>query len=81
MAEGRLNTKARTTASRSKAGRGLVPVPVWLLVTQVKLPNRLDLVRNVMRHARQRAGNDLGKLGGENTDLTFNSGQSHWLGF
>ncbi len=32
-------------ASRSKTGRGLVTVPIFLLVPQVKLPKRLDLAR------------------------------------
>ena len=43
VAEGRLNTKGRAVASRSKTGRGLTTVPVFLLVPQVRLKKRLDL--------------------------------------
>ncbi len=49
VAEGRLNTKGRTVASRSKTGRGLVTAPIFLLVPQVKLPRRLDLARDAER--------------------------------
>jgi hypothetical protein len=49
VAEGRLNTKGRAVASRSKSGRGLVTAPIFLLVPQVKLPKRLDLARDVER--------------------------------
>ncbi len=49
VAEGRLNTKGRAVASRSKAGRGLTTVPIFLLVPQVKLPKRLDLARDAER--------------------------------
>ncbi|HRA87474.1 MAG TPA: DUF6441 family protein, partial [Planctomycetaceae bacterium] len=38
VAEGRLNTKGRAVASRSKTGRGRTTVPIFLLVPQVKLP-------------------------------------------
>jgi len=48
-AEGRLNTKGRAVASRSKTGRGLVTAPIFLLVPQVKLPKRLDLARDAER--------------------------------
>ena len=46
VAEGRLNTKGRAVASRSKTGRGVTTVPIFLLVQQVKLPKRLDLARD-----------------------------------
>lgn len=36
-------------ASRSKTGRGLTIVPIFLLVPQVKLPKRLDLDRDAER--------------------------------
>ena len=49
MAEGRLNTRGRAVASRSKTGRGLVTAPIFLLVPQVKLPKRLDLARDAER--------------------------------
>lgn len=45
VAEGRLNTKGRAVASRSKTGRGVVTAPIFLLVPQVNLPKRLDLDR------------------------------------
>lgn len=49
VAVGRLNTKGRAVASRSKSGRGLVTAPIFLLVPQVKLPKRLDLARDAER--------------------------------
>ena len=49
VAEGRLNTKGRAVVSRSKTGRGKVTAPIFLLVPQVKLPKRLDLVRDAAR--------------------------------
>ena len=49
VAEGRLNSKGRAVASRSKTGRGLTTVPIFLLVPQVKLRKRLDLVRDAER--------------------------------
>ena len=49
VAEGRINTKGRAVASRSKTGRGLVTAPIFLLVPQVKLPKRLDLARDAER--------------------------------
>jgi hypothetical protein len=45
VAEGRLNTRGLGVASRSKTGRGLTTVPIFLLVRQVKLRKRLDLDR------------------------------------
>ena len=35
VAEGRLNTKGRAVASKSKTGRGVVTAPIYLLVPQV----------------------------------------------
>ena len=49
VAEGRLNTKGRAVASRSKTGRGLTTVPIFLLVPQVRLPKRLNLARDAER--------------------------------
>lgn len=49
VAEGRLNSKGRAVASRSKTGRGLTTMPIFLLVPQVKLPKRLDLARDAER--------------------------------
>ncbi len=46
VAEGRLNSKGRTVASKSKSGRGLATVPIFLLVPQVRLRKRLDLARD-----------------------------------
>lgn len=51
VAEGRLNTKGRAVASKSKTGRGVVTAPIFLLVPQVKLPKRLDLARDAERAA------------------------------
>ena len=49
VAEGRLNSNGRAVVSRSKTGRGLTTVPIFLLVTQVKLRERLDLARDAER--------------------------------
>ena len=49
VAEGRLNARGRAVASRSKTGRGITTVPIFLLVPQVKLPKRLDLARDAER--------------------------------
>lgn len=49
VAEGRLNSKGRAVASRSKTGRGIASVPIFLLVPQVKLRKRLDLTRDAER--------------------------------
>jgi len=49
VAEGRLNKGGRAVTSRSKNGRGLTTVPIFLLVPQVKLPKRLDLDRDAER--------------------------------
>ncbi|MDO5706721.1 MAG: DUF6441 family protein [Paracoccus sp. (in: a-proteobacteria)] len=49
VAEGRLNKKGRAVASRSKTGRGLTTVPIFLLVPQVRLLKRLDLARDAER--------------------------------
>lgn len=49
VAEGRLNSKDRAVASKSKTGRGVATVPIFLLVPQVKLRKRLDLAQNAER--------------------------------
>jgi hypothetical protein len=49
VAEGRVNTKGRAVASRSKSGRGLTTVPIFLLVPQVRLRKRLDLAQDAAR--------------------------------
>lgn len=49
IAEARLNTKGRAVRSRSKTGRGLASVPIFLLVPQVRLRKRLDLARDAER--------------------------------
>ena len=51
VAEGRLNSKGRAVASRSKTGRGLTTAPIFLLVRQVKLPKRIDLAKDAERAA------------------------------
>ena len=45
----RLNTRGQAAVSKSKTGRGQVTAPIFLLVRQVKLPKRLDLVRDAER--------------------------------
>ncbi len=49
VAEGRLNKKGRAVASRSKTGRGLTTVPIFLLVPQVKLRKQLNLALDAER--------------------------------
>lgn len=49
VAEGRVNSKGRAVASRSKTGRELTTVPIFLLVPQVRLRKRLDLARDAER--------------------------------
>jgi len=56
VAEGRLDTKGRAVASRSKTGRGVTTVPIFLLVPQVKLPKRLDLARDAERAQKRIPG-------------------------
>ena len=51
VAEGRLTTRGRAVASRSKTGRGVATVPIFLLVPQVQLRKRLDLARDAARVA------------------------------
>jgi hypothetical protein len=53
-------------ASRSKTGRALTSVPVFLPVAQVKLPKRLDLARNAERAADGLPGAIAAGWGGEN---------------
>lgn len=45
IAEARLNKHGRAVVSRSKTGRGLTSVPIFLMVPQVSLRKRLDLER------------------------------------
>ncbi|PRX29008.1 hypothetical protein SAMN05216257_10489 [Meinhardsimonia xiamenensis] len=49
VAEGRLNKRGRAMRSRSKTGRGLASIPVFVLVPQVRLEKRLDLDRDTRR--------------------------------
>jgi len=49
VAEGRLNSRGLGVASRLKTGRGRTTVPIFLLVSQAKLPKRLDLDRDAER--------------------------------
>jgi hypothetical protein len=49
VAEGRLNSRGLAVGSRSKTGRGLTTVPIFLLVPQVRLRSRLDLARDAER--------------------------------
>jgi hypothetical protein len=49
VAETRLNSKGRAVVSKSKTGRGVATVPIFLLVPQVKLGKRLDLARDAVR--------------------------------
>ena len=49
VAEGRLNSRGRAVTSRSKTGRGVATVPIFLLVPQVRLRKRLDLMRDAER--------------------------------
>jgi hypothetical protein len=46
VAKGRLNSRGLAVGSRSKTGRGATTVPIFLLVPQVKLRKRLDLIRD-----------------------------------
>ncbi|TVS02431.1 MAG: hypothetical protein EA407_09680, partial [Rhodobacteraceae bacterium] len=41
--------RGRAVASRSKTGRGVTTVPIFLMVPQVRLPKRLDLARDAAR--------------------------------
>lgn len=43
IAEARLNKHSRAVVSRSKTGRGLTSVPIFLMVRQVRLRKRIDL--------------------------------------
>ena len=49
VAEGRLNARGRAVASRSRTGRGVTTVPIFLLVPQVQLRKRLDVARDAAR--------------------------------
>jgi len=56
VAEGRLNARGVGVASRSKTGRGLTTVPIFLLVPQVKLRKRLDFARDAKEAQAQIPG-------------------------
>ena len=49
VVEGRLNARGRAEASRSRTGRGVTTVPIFLLVPQVQLRKRLDLARDAVK--------------------------------
>lgn len=49
VVEGRLNARGRAVASRSRTGRGVTTVPIFLLVPQVQLRKRLDLARDAAK--------------------------------
>lgn len=49
VAEGRLSKAGRAVRSRSKTGRGLASIPVFVLVRQVRLERRLNLERDTRR--------------------------------
>ena len=51
VADGRLSSRGLGVASRSKTGRWCATVPIFLLVPQVRLRKRLDLVRDVEKVA------------------------------
>ena len=61
VAEGRVNTKGRAVLSKSKTGRGVATVPIFLLVPQVKLRKRLDLARDAERAVDAVSGMIVGK--------------------
>lgn len=56
VAESRVNTKGRAVRSRSKTGRGLMTVPIFILVPQVNLRKRLDLARDAEAWANRVPG-------------------------
>ena len=56
VAEGRVSKSGRAVRSRSKTGRGLQTVPIFILVPQVRLRKRLDLARDAERWARRLPG-------------------------
>ena len=49
VAESGIDSRGQARASRSKTGRGVATVPIFLLVPQVKLPKRLDLAWDAER--------------------------------
>lgn len=49
VADARLSAGGLAKLSKSKTGRGLATVPVFILVPQVKLQKRLDLLRDAER--------------------------------
>ena len=57
----RINTRGLAVASRAKTGRGQVSAPIFLLVPQVKLRKRLDLMRDAEKVAGAVPGLIVGK--------------------
>jgi len=49
VAEGRLNSKGRAVSSKSRTGRGVATVPIFMLMPQVKLRKWLNLARDAGR--------------------------------
>ncbi len=49
ITDARLNKGGRAVVSRSKTGRGVVSVPIFLMLRQVSLRKRLDLARDAKR--------------------------------
>lgn len=49
IAESRLNSKGLAVASKSKTGRGVASVVVFLLVPQIRLKRRLNLIEEAQR--------------------------------
>lgn len=49
VAEARLSARGQATRSRSKTGRNVSTVPIFILVPQVKLRKRLNLARDAVR--------------------------------
>lgn len=52
VAEARLSARGRALMSRSKTGRNVATVPIFVLLPQVKLRKRLDLARDAEQVAR-----------------------------
>lgn len=52
VAEARLSSRGQALKSRSKTGRNVATVPIFILLPQVKLSKRLNLARDAVRAAR-----------------------------
>lgn len=61
VADARLSAGGLAKVSRSKTGRGLASIPVFLLVRQVSLPKRLDLAKDAERAVTDVASNIISK--------------------